>query len=100
MLNGKRGLHVVILYLVVGDWCVLWSFRIWRGKGHPSPVELACKLLATVPKRLVQGRTVIVQGDTEFGTVDFLNAIRHRAWRGVVGMRANRTLLDGQSLIP
>jgi hypothetical protein len=37
MLNGKRGLHLVVLYLVVGEWRVPWSFRVWRGKGHPSP---------------------------------------------------------------
>jgi hypothetical protein len=71
MLNGKRGLHLVVLYLVVGEWRVAWSFRVWRGKGYPSPTELACKLLATVPKTLVKNRIVIVQADTEFGTVKF-----------------------------
>ena len=39
MLNGKRGLHLVVLYVVIGTWCVPWSFRIWRGKGHLSPSE-------------------------------------------------------------
>jgi hypothetical protein len=66
--GGKRGLHLVVLYLVIGDWRVPWSFRIWRGKGYPSPVQLACKLLATVPIELSQGRVVIVQADTEFGS--------------------------------
>jgi hypothetical protein len=98
VLNGKRGLHLVVLYLVVGDWRVPWSFRVWRGKGHPSPVPLACKLLATVPKSLVQGRTVLVQADTEFGTREFLNAVRQRSWRPIVGMRGNRTLQDGRAL--
>jgi hypothetical protein len=46
----------------VGDWRVPWSFRVWRGKGHPSPAQLACKLLATVPQSLVKGR--VVQGVT------------------------------------
>jgi hypothetical protein len=41
MLNGKRGLHLVVLYLVVGEWRVPWSFRVWRGKGHASPALLA-----------------------------------------------------------
>jgi Transposase DDE domain len=98
MLNGKRGLHLVVLYLVVGDWRVPWSFRVWRGKGHPSPAHLACKLLATVPKSLVQGRVVLVQADTEFGTIEFLNAVRQRYWRPIVGMRGNRKLQDGRSL--
>lgn len=98
MLNGKRGLHLVVLYLVVGEWRVPWSFRVWRGKGQPSPAQLACKLLATVPKSLVKGRIVMVQADTEFGTVEFLNAVRKRSWRSVVGMPGSRTLQDGRCL--
>lgn len=98
MLNGKRGLHLVVLYLVIGEWRVPWSFRVWRGKGQPSPVQLACKLLATVPKSVVQDRTVIVQADTEFGTVAFLDAVRQRQWRAVVGIRNNRRLQDGRQL--
>ncbi len=98
LLNGKRGLHLVVLYLVVGEWRVPWSFRVWRGKGHPSPVQLACKLLATVPKALVRGRVVLVQADTEFGTMAFLTAVHRRSWRPIVGMRGNRKLHDGRCL--
>ena len=98
MLNGKHGLHLVVLYIVIGERRIPWSFRVWRGQGHPSPAQLAGKLLATVPKSLVKGRTVIVQGDTEFGTVEFLAAVRHRSWRAVVGLRNNRRLQDGRRL--
>lgn len=98
ILNGKRGLHLVVLYLVIGEWRVPWSFRIWRGKGYPSPVQLACKLLATVPNELSQGRVVIVQADTEFGTVEFLKRVRKRCWRAVVGMRCNRKMQDSRTL--
>ncbi|MEO0756416.1 MAG: transposase [Cyanobacteria bacterium J06648_16] len=98
MLNGKRGLHLVVLYIVIGDWRIPWSFRIWRGKGQTTPSELACKLLATVPKRLIAGRNVIVQADTEFGTIGFLKAVRQRRWRAVVGIRANRRLEDGRNV--
>ncbi|EDX82713.1 Transposase, IS4 family protein [Synechococcus sp. PCC 7335] len=98
MLNGKRGLHLVVMYLVIGERRIPWSFRIWHGKGEASPSQLACKLLATVPRRLIQGRTVIVQGDTEFGTVAFFNAVRRRRWRAVVGVRNNRLLQDGRRL--
>ncbi len=38
--NGKRGLHLVVLYLVVGKWRIPWSFRVWRGKGTPSQAQL------------------------------------------------------------
>jgi len=74
---------------------VPWSFRVWLGKGHPSPVQLTCKLLATVPKSLVRNRVVLVQADTEFGTVKFLHAVRQRSWRPIVGLRGNRKLQDG-----
>ena len=98
MLNGKRGLHLVVLYLNLGDWRIPWSFRIWRGKGHPSPSQLACKLLAQVPTTLVRSAPVIVLADTEFGTMEFLQAVRVRGWRAVVGMRGNRKLQDGRNL--
>ena len=97
-LNGKHGLHLVVLYIVIGQRRIPWSFRVWRGKGQPSPNQLACKLLASVPRALVKGRTVIVQADTEFGTVDFLGAVRRRQWRAVVGVKNSRLLQDGRKL--
>ena len=51
--NGKRGLHLVVLYLVVGRWRIPWSFRVWRGKGTPSPAQRRLKtsqVLASVLK--------------------------------------------------
>jgi hypothetical protein len=98
VLNGKRGLHIVMLYLVLGQWRVPWSFCIWHGKGTPSPSQLACKLLARVPKTLTKCFTVIVLADTEFGTVEFLTAVRTRGWRAVVGMRCTRLMETGQPL--
>ncbi len=98
VLNGKRGLHIVVLYLVLGSWRVPWSFCIWHGKGTPSPSQLACKLLARVPKTLTKRFTVIVLADTEFGTVEFMKAVRNRGWRAVVGMRCTRLMETGQSL--
>jgi Transposase DDE domain len=98
-LNHKRGLHLVVLYLVIAGWRIPWSFRVWQGKGHVSPSQIAGKLLSNVPPFLSQGRNVIVLADTEFGTVDFLPAVKRRGWRGVVGVRSSRKLQDGRSLI-
>ena len=98
VLNGKRGLHIVMLYLVLGQWRVPWSFCIWHGKGTPSPSQLACKLLARVPKTLTKRFTVMVLADTEFGTVEFLTAVRKRRWRAVVGMRCTRLMDTGKPL--
>lgn len=33
--HSKRGLHLVVLYLVVGRWRVPWNFRVYRGKDTP-----------------------------------------------------------------
>ncbi len=41
---------------------------------------------------------MIVQADTEFGTVEFLKAVQKRSWRAVVGMRCNRKMRDGRRL--
>ena len=37
--NGKRGLHLVILYMVVGQWRVPWGFQVDRGKDTSSPAQ-------------------------------------------------------------
>jgi hypothetical protein len=50
--NGKRGLHIVVVYLVVGKWRIPWSFRVWRGKCTSSPAQLGLKLIKRLPKSL------------------------------------------------
>jgi hypothetical protein len=50
--NGRRGLHLVVLYLVVGRWRVPWNFRVWRGKDATSPAQLGLKLVKHLPKTL------------------------------------------------
>jgi hypothetical protein len=73
--NGKRGLHLVVLYLVVGYCRVPWGFRVWRGKDTPSPAQLALRLIDTLPKKLTKVFRVIVLADTAFGSVDFLKSV-------------------------
>ena len=35
--NHQKGLHIVVMYLVVGNWRFPWSFRVYRGKVTASP---------------------------------------------------------------
>jgi len=36
--NGKRGLHIVVLYLEEGKWRIPWNFRVWKSRySQPSP---------------------------------------------------------------
>lgn len=52
--NGKRGLHVVMLYLVVGQWRVPWAIHVYRGKNTSTPAQLGLHLLRRLPKILIQ----------------------------------------------
>jgi hypothetical protein len=96
--NGKRGLHLVVLYLVVGRWRVPWSFRVWRGKGTPSPAQLGLKLVKCLPLSLTKHFQVMILVDTAFGTVDFLHTIRKLKYHAIAGVRCDRQLIDGRSV--
>lgn len=58
--NGKRGLHLVVVYLVFGQWRVPWSFRVFRGKGTTSPARLGLKLVKSLPSALTKHFKVII----------------------------------------
>jgi hypothetical protein len=96
--NGKRGLHLVVLYLVVGRWRVPWNFRVWRGKDATSPAQLGLKLVKNLPKALTEHFQVMILADTAFGSVEFLHGIRHLRYHAIVGVRCDRLLLDGRSV--
>ncbi|NMG11461.1 IS701 family transposase [Brasilonema sp. UFV-L1] len=96
--NGKRGLHLVVMYLVVGQWRVPWSFRVWRGKGTPSPAQLGLKLVKCLPKKLTKHFKVMILADTAFGSIEFLHGIRKLKYYAIVGVRVDRKLVDGRIL--
>lgn len=98
VLQGKRGLHLVVLYLVVGQFRVPWGFRVWRGKGTPSAAQLAVRLIQTLPQSLTQAFRVIILADTAFGSVEFLKAMRKRRYPVIVGVRCDRKLADGRQV--
>ena len=98
ILNGKRGLHLVVLYLVVGYFRVPWGFRVWRGKDTPSPAQLALRLIDTLHNLLTQAFRVIILADTAFGSVDFLKRVRKRRYAAIVGVRYDRKLADGRQV--
>ena len=65
--HGKQGLHLVVLYLVVGRWRVPWNFRVYRGKDMPSPAQLGLRLLQSLLKALTKHFQVMVLVDTAKG---------------------------------
>ena len=98
--NKEKGLHIVVIYLVVGNLRFPWSFRVYRGKNNPSPSQLGKKLLHTLPSILTKNFTIYVLGDTAFGTVELLNYIHSRNFQiqMIVGVPKSRTLKDGRKV--
>jgi hypothetical protein len=96
--NGKRGLHIVVVYLVVGKWRIPWNFRVWRGKGTPSPAQLGLRLVKRLPKSLTERFRVNILVDTAFGSVEFLHGVRKLKYHAVTGVAINRKLVDGRVL--
>ena len=89
--NHKKGLHIVVLYLVLGNWRIPWSFRVYRGKGSHSPSQLASKLLNTLPSILTQQFQIYVLGDTAFGTIKLLEKIRGKSFNHHAIMGISKT---------
>jgi hypothetical protein len=73
--NCKRGLHLVVMYLVIGPYRLPWGFRVYRGKGTPSPAQLALKLLAGFPQALKRRYQVMVLADAGFGCNAFFTGL-------------------------
>jgi hypothetical protein len=96
--HGKRGLHIVVLYLVLGNWRVPWSWRVYRGKDTPSPTQLGLRLLKTLPSSLTEHFQVLVLADSAFGSINFLEGVRQMKYHAVVGIRCDRKLTDGRSV--
>jgi hypothetical protein len=94
LLNKKRGLQLVVLYLEVNDKRIPWSFRPWRGKGSASPSALGLKLLRSLPKVLTSTYEVMVLADSAFCSVEFIKGIRQLGHHGVIGVRKDRRLQD------
>ena len=113
ILNGKRGLHIVVMYLVVGGWRVPWAFRPWRGKDKEgvwgklppahfrtvTPAQLGLKLLRTLPKKLTRRFRVLVLADTGFSSVEFVNGVeKRRDFQAIVGIPKNRLMANGKAI--
>lgn len=96
--HGKRGIHLVVVYLVVGPWRVPWNFRVYRDKECATPAQLGLRLVQKLPPARTQRFTVTVLADTAFGSVEFLKGIRRLKLHAIVGVACDRTIEDGRSL--
>ncbi|WP_161881420.1 hypothetical protein [Deinococcus alpinitundrae] len=97
--NSVYGVHLVVLYLCCGALRLPWAFQVWRGKGSPSPAQLALKLLRTVPATLLAGkRRPRLYADGGVERAELIQGVLTRGLDIVVGVRCTRKLEDGRQL--
>ncbi|BDP43309.1 hypothetical protein DAETH_32780 (plasmid) [Deinococcus aetherius] len=84
------GIHLVVLYAVYEDLKFPVGYRVYRGKGTPSPVRLALDLLATLPAEVSRRFDVCVLADSGFESAAFLQGVRDLGFEFVVGVRSTR----------
>lgn len=97
--NGKRGLHLLVLYILVGRSRVPWGFRVYRGKGELAPIKLGQRLLKTLPKTLTAHYEIRVLGDSAFGSIEMLNWVKKQPrTSGIFGIRSDRRLADARQV--
>jgi hypothetical protein len=95
--NGKRGLHLVVLYILVGKRRLPWGFRVYRGKGELSPIALGQRLLKTLPKTLTADYEMRVLADSAFGSIEMLKWVKKQPrTSGIFGIRSDRRLASGR----
>jgi len=97
-LKDKIGLHLVVLYIVIGVQRLPWSFLVWRGKGSDSPTRLGLKLLERIPVSWSQSFNVRVLADSGFDSSEFIDGVNQLGIHGVIGVRGNRDIGEGHHL--
>jgi Transposase DDE domain len=96
--NEKYGLHLVVLYVVIGNQRFIWAIRIWEGKDTRTWVDHALSMLRCTPNWFKDRFKCRVLADTGFGTTEFIEGCTKLELPVVVGMRVDRKTEEGLSL--
>jgi len=96
--NGKRGVHVALLYLAIGPFRFPWSFRVYRGKGKATPTQLALKLLSQIPQSWCERFKIRVLADAGFSTTQLIPGAQKLGFEVLMSLRCDRLLADGQAV--
>ena len=88
--NKVHGIHLVVLFAEYGTlkWPV--AYRVYKGKGTPTPVTLALQMLNDVPEAIRKRFKIRVLADSGFEAAVFLDEVRQLDFEFVVGVRATR----------
>ena len=96
--NGCYGIQLVVLHACWGGLSFPLSYRIYRGRGKESVVELALELLESFPASTWSSK-VVVMADAGFGSNAFIEGCQAIGFqRLLVGVRCDRKLEDGRRL--
>jgi Transposase DDE domain len=97
--HRDRGLHLVVLYLVLPNRArIPWSLRIYRGKRYASAPQLGIALLRALPPILSRRFQIQVLADAGFCSREFLQAVHDLHWPAVVGIGKQRLRRDGRTV--
>ena len=96
--NRAYGIQLVVLHVCFGGLSFPLAYRIYRGKGKETPVDLALELLEQFPASHWLAKTVVL-ADAGFGGREFITGCRDLGFtRLLVGVRCDRKLSDGRKL--
>ena len=90
--NGKRGVHVALLYLAIGPFRCPWSFRVYRGKGTATATQLAVKRLSQIPPVWRERFKIRVLADAGFSTTQLIPAAQKLGFEVLMSVCCNRRL--------
>ena len=98
LFNRVFGIQLVVLHACVGGLSFPLGYRIYKGKGQQTTVDLALELLAVFPPSTWSSRTVVL-ADAGFGSTEFISGCQELGFgRLLVGIRCNRKLSDGRRI--
>lgn len=96
--NGKRGVHVALLYVAIGPFRFPWSFRVYRGKDTATPTQLALKLLGQIPHLWREQFKIRVLADAGFSTTGLIPGAQKLGFEVLMSLRCDRLKADGQAV--
>ena len=85
-----------MLYLVVGPWRFPWSFRVYRGKGTPTPTQLVLKLLNQIPLTWRGTFKIRVLADAGFSSTELIPGAECLGFEVLMSICCDRRLQDGR----
>jgi hypothetical protein len=93
--NHVFGLHIVVLYVMLGDQRFPWAMRVWRGEGTTTWVQHALSMLRCLPAWFSNRFRIRVLADGGFGSTEFIEGCAELKYPVLVGMACDRKTKQG-----